>query len=383
MDWMSPLSLPEVPSVGEPAPLLADWTTRLPALAAMAACPQDPVHHREGDVLTHTQMVCDQLVADPEWARVPASRREELWWAAILHDCAKPSTTREEEGRLRARGHAPAGAILARELLWRAGVAPVRRERVCELVRWHMTPYHLLDREDPTRVAAELSLGIIPADLALLTTSDARGRLADDVSQLTDTVELFSQFCAELGCLHGPYPFASDHSRVMYFRRHDRDINYHAYDSSTGELTILVGLPGAGKDRWAEEHASGRKVISLDALRREHGVRRGDHKREGRVRAAAREQLREQMRVSGSCVYNATNLSRQQRAPLLGLAADYNMRVQIVCIESPPGSLHAQNRNRAHPVPQSAIAKLLRRWEQPTSADAHSISISSRDGGRA
>ena len=30
-----------------------------PSIAEMAACPQDPEHHAEGDVWTHTRMVCE------------------------------------------------------------------------------------------------------------------------------------------------------------------------------------------------------------------------------------------------------------------------------------------------------------------------------------
>ena len=32
-------------------------------LNTLADCPQDPIHHAEGDVLTHTRMVCEALIA--------------------------------------------------------------------------------------------------------------------------------------------------------------------------------------------------------------------------------------------------------------------------------------------------------------------------------
>ncbi len=37
-----------------------------PELAALYACPQDSIHHAESDAGTHTRMVVEALVADPE-----------------------------------------------------------------------------------------------------------------------------------------------------------------------------------------------------------------------------------------------------------------------------------------------------------------------------
>jgi len=345
----------------------------LPIFEKMALCPQEARYHGEGDVLTHTQMVCDQLVGDPRFEALDIEAREELWWAAVLHDCGKPQTTRLEDGHLHAHGHARAGAIIARELLWRAGVKSERRERVCALVRHHMVPYHIFDREDPRRQVIEISLSCRNDYLALLTSSDARGRIADDVDGLADDVELFAESCEEALCLDAPYPFSSDHARVMFFRRAERDPSYAAYDDSQGEVVLISGLPGAGKDRWIKEHGAATAVVSLDALRRKDGVKRGDRRAEGRVYAQARELLREELRHGRTVIHNATNLSRLQREPILALADDYNARVKIVCVECSPQELHKQNSEREHSIPDEAIGDLLGRWEAPTLADAHTL----------
>lgn len=77
---------------------LAAHAPRYGWLESMRGTPQSPVHHHEGDVLTHTEMVGQALVDDPEFAALPADRRDELWVAAVLHDDGKPATA-EGPGR--------------------------------------------------------------------------------------------------------------------------------------------------------------------------------------------------------------------------------------------------------------------------------------------
>lgn len=377
--WLDTPRLPSAPEPGEPAPDLRAY----PLLAPLAACPQDPVHHGEGDVLAHTQLVCAALADDPEWRALDRRDREVLWLAAVLHDAGKPQTTREEDGRLRAPGHARAGAILARRLLWQAGMGWRTREAVCGLVRWHMALYHLLDRPDPVRQALALSLEAGRPDLLrLLVLADARGRVARDTEERLEVVELAYAHLDELGCGHGPYPFASDHARFTYFLgagTADRDPAYPAFDDTLTTLTLLSGLPGAGKDRWIAEHAGAdtgdadAEIISLDALRAERGAKRTDRTAQGQIVQEARGRLRTALAAGRPVVWNTTGLSRQLRGPLAQLAHDYRARVRIVCLETPPATLRAQNAGRADRdrVPEAAIERMLAKWEFPALDECH------------
>src|SRR5436853_4654291 len=76
------MSLPfPCPLPGKPI----DWTALdYPWIAPMAACPQDPESHAEGDVWTHTRMVCEELVRLPEWAALESTDRAVLFAAALL-----------------------------------------------------------------------------------------------------------------------------------------------------------------------------------------------------------------------------------------------------------------------------------------------------------
>ncbi|SUC46446.1 Uncharacterised protein [Providencia stuartii] len=61
--------------------------------------PQDALHHAEGDVATHTQMVLAALEALPEYQQLPVLQQNIVWAAALLHDVEKRTTTREDEKR--------------------------------------------------------------------------------------------------------------------------------------------------------------------------------------------------------------------------------------------------------------------------------------------
>src|SRR3954469_1862637 len=136
------------PFVPRPPAWRVDWQTlcaELPALAPLEGCPQDPLHHAEGDVWTHTRLAVEALLALPAFRARPPRERAILFVATLLHDIAKPERTREEGGRITTHGHARRGAIRARTLLWQLDAPFVDREQVAALIRWHQVPFFLVD----------------------------------------------------------------------------------------------------------------------------------------------------------------------------------------------------------------------------------------------
>lgn len=107
---------PHCPDVNRPIDWLAlieqfEW------LRSLSNCPQDPIYHAEGDVLTHTKLVCEALVSLSAWQQLPPVERSLLFAAALLHDVAKPQATQEVEERINSKGHVRQGARLARCIL--------------------------------------------------------------------------------------------------------------------------------------------------------------------------------------------------------------------------------------------------------------------------
>jgi hypothetical protein len=279
-----------------------------------------------GDVHVHTRLVVEALLADPAWQNLERTERESLFWAALLHDVAKPACTRiEADGRVTPPGHSRRGQIMARPILGGMGVPFGQREQICHLVTHHQLPFFLIERERPEHRAHLISYQTRCDLLAILAAADARGRVCPDAARLLDNIALFTELCREGCCLLQPKAFASPHSRFLYFRLEHRTADCEAFDDWENEATLLSGLSGSGKDTWLAANAGGREVISLDDLRENLDVDPAGP--QGAVIAAAREQARTLLRTKRPFVWNATNISRQLKTQLIDLFADYKAKV--------------------------------------------------------
>ncbi|HKD97726.1 MAG TPA: AAA family ATPase [Micromonosporaceae bacterium] len=355
------------------------WTLRWDAVIAafpwvrrMVGVPQDPRHHGEGDVAVHTRMACEALAASSTWRARAAGERVRLFATVLLHDAAKPDCTQvTDDGAITAHGHSRRGDLHARRVLWELGAPVAWREHVAALVRHHQVPFWAFERPDLAPIAFRVSLLARNDDLVELATADIRGRICGDAETLVDNVTLYGQWCAEAECLDRPRPFASDHARFDFFRHPGRDPGYAAYDDTRFTVTVMSGLPGAGKDTWVAEHRPDQPVVSLDGLRRSMGVPPAAD--QSGVLATAREQARTLLRAGRPFVWNATNVTKSLRGRAVALCADYHARVEIVSVEAPPEVVYARNRARDQPVPQAVIDRLAGRWEAPDPTEAHRV----------
>ncbi len=371
------MSLPVCPA---PPDFALDWQSlhdRYAWIRALQGVPQNPTHHAEGDVWIHTRMVCEALAELPEFRSLPEEDRTAVFWAALLHDVAKPECTREEGGSLTARGHSSRGEIETRRILWQLGAPFAQRELVARLVQVHQLPYFVMDKERPRGSVIRVSQVVRCDLLALLCEADIRGRECEDQQRLLDNVELFRELSRENDCLSAPFAFASAHSRFEYFRREDRNPHYAAHDTSEGQVTVMCGLPGSGKDTWLAAQERPLPVVSLDTIRQELGTAHG--KGDGEVITLAKQRARELLRQRTPFCWNATNLARSTRRQLIDLFADYAARVRVVYCEVPWDVLCRRNRERDAPVPESVLSSMLKRWTVPDLTEAHEIVLSVED----
>ncbi len=348
-----------------------DW------VRALATCPQDPIHHAEGDVGIHTRMVLEALRSLPAYQALSRDDQRVAYVACLMHDIAKPATTRrEDDGRVTAKGHSRAGDLMARRVLWELGAPFALREQVCSLIRYHQVPFFLIENEGIQRTLAEISLQARCDLLAIVAEADLRGRICQDAPKILDNIALFRELCVEEDCVTEPRRFASDHTRVTYFRSSPgsgRHPDVEVFDDTRSELVMMCGLPGSGKDTFVRESLGSLPVVSLDGLREELEVDPADN--QGTIIQAARERAKEHLRRGEPFVWNATNLVKRRREGILTLAADYGARVRIVYVEVPVETLFAQNRAREAVVPEKVIRKMATSWEVPSLVEAHSLTL--------
>jgi predicted kinase len=347
----------------------------LPPAASTAKHPTAEPRGSFMDPAVKARLVHEGLRELPEYLGLPLEERQAIDLGALFHAVGEPGTRHDEEGRIRGPGPSILGAILARRILWEERMPFRTRESACALIRFQHIPFRLGSGSMALKRLLAVSVASRCNHVALLAEAQARAGFVGDHGGALAAVDRFREEAAQHGCLEQPFGFPSAHSRFLYFRREDRNPYYEAHDDTRGEVILLAGLPGSGKSTWIATHAPATHVlVGLDEMRAEMGVRPDEN--QGPVVQATRERAK---RIMGekiapkSIVWNATNLSRRRRDPILDLCEHYRYRARIVYIEVPPADLDRQNHERERPVPANAIRRMMMSWELPDRTEAHAL----------
>lgn len=345
-----------------------DW------VADMRNVPQDSIHHAEGDVATHTQMVLNALTRTPSFQKLKTEEQEILWTAALLHDVEKRSTTVvEDNGRITSHGHARKGEFTTRRLLYELGIPFHHREHIAALARYHGLPLWLMEKTNPVKALLEASLRADMKLLSALARADVLGRICQDQQELLDRIDFFDAYCEEQACWHSRKSFATPLAQFTYFYKDDAHPDYIPFDDLKTNVVMLSGLPGMGKDRYIKKHYSDWPIVSLDTIRREYKLKPDDTSATGWAVQLAKEQAKEFLRKQQPFIWNATNITRQMRSQWIDLFVTYKAHVKLVYIEVPFNTWLSQNSNREHAVPQAAIFRMLPKLEVPYVFEAHDV----------
>ena len=351
--------------------------------AGMKDTCQNPVYHREGNVYIHTQMVCRELLRHPLFRELPVRQKTELFLAAILHDIGKVKTTRLEDGKWVSPNHTSAGSRITRAFLWEeCGLCGTKemitfRETVCTLIRYHMLPVYLVNQKNPERKIREVAaVGELAEDfswqlLCALAEADTKGKIADDPEEGLTRIGLARMLAEETGCLDGPYAFADNYTKHAYLSGRNVQPEQILYDDTWGEVIMLSGLPGTGKDTWICRNFPGMPMVSLDGIRKEFRI--GPEDEQGEVIRKAQERAREYLRKKESFVWNATDLTKETRQKLTGLFERYKARVRIVYLETDLKTRKVRNAERPEEVPDDVAARMLAKTVLPTPDEAQTV----------
>jgi putative nucleotidyltransferase with HDIG domain len=379
----------------------AQW----PELDALERTPQDPGWHGEGDVLIHTDMVLRECAAI-EGALSTERERGLLRLSALLHDIAKPFTTRrdEEVGRVIARGHERMGGVAVRQALYESGLSGDDRRQLSQLVATHHLVKRAVKRADEPDAGAALDRLATQVDTRLLwalEVADMRGRVCEDQDAQLELVSLFRMLCEErgvFGCAPSRWVtdefvsgvrFASDRARRYALdEAHRRRLAGTVKDRwqaealvhelarvEPAEVIVTVGVAGAGKSQAIDALSDEWTRVSPDEWREAHY---GDASEQGdpaQVHRACREELKEVLRARGRAVYDATNVVADRRAQLLELCHAYGARVELWVFDVDPAVAKARNRARERRVPESVIERQCAKFEWPAPDEAHEIKV--------
>ncbi len=344
---------------------------------------QNPIYHGEIDVCTHTKMVCEEIIKQPEYKNGSEIDKTVLFWAAILHDIGKIKCTVEVDGELKSPNHTVKGAIMARAMLWQdfglcGDVERQKiREAICLLIRYHSFPPYAVTYKDVEyrllKIATngELTEYFSIEKLCALERADMLGRIYDRVGESLDKIEYCRELAAEVGCLYGAYEFTDDFSKRAYFKEKTLWKDQKLFNDSWGSVILMSGLPGTGKDSYINEHYSDIPMLSLDEIRKELKISPQDN--QGAVVALAHERAREYLRKKQPFVWNATNLVAKTRTGQISLFENYGASVKIIFLETDVKTQIERNSSRKEVVPASAISDMFSKLTLPERYESESV----------
>jgi len=393
-------------------PRVADFVEALgeevALLAKLEETPQDREWHGEGNVRVHTDLVLgeieDLLRPGGAAAHLDDRRRRILVLAGLFHDLGKVGTTREREIEGRSRVISPGHPAKGRS--WLAlhhhplGLPLEDCEELLALVGHHHDPRRLVAQGAPGPAYRKLARLCDLELVYLLELADVRGRIAPEPERELEMLELFRLEAMEQevwgrrdpwedwrttieASLGGKHPALRRLAVAEGIRQAEagriftpeeavaRAYGLDRHASRPSELVVLCGPSGSGKSTWAIEHLPAHGVVSLDRWRERLAGARSRHHRKGRVLQAARDELRSLLREGRAAVWDATNLRKDIREPLIRLAHDYGAWVEIVCVSTPLEEIRRRNRRREGGVPESVLQRQIDRCEWPFASQAH------------
>jgi len=346
----------------------------------MSQTAQNPEFHAEGDVWTHTRMVCEELVKLDHFHGLPEEQQQAVFLAALLHDIGKIPTTRWEDGKWTSPNHTLVGSKMARQFLWQelglCGTPEKQqlRETVCNLIRYHSFPPHAIDDPDGKRRLMAIAANgkncpmFTIQLLRLLCEADALGRKCEDKAHMLEQIGLCAELAKENSCYDGSFPFPSGHTLYAYLSGRDIAPEVELFDDTWGEVILVSGLPGTGKDTWILDQYPDLPMISLDEIRREMKISPKDN--QSKVLEIARERAKELLRKKQPFVWNATNLNPMIRKKQIKMFTQYHASTRIVYLETDWEEQLRRNAGREAAVPEAAICHMMEELVLPEAQEA-------------
>jgi len=395
-DWLEALKSDATPCIDECITVLGD---KVEWLHQFKYTEQDSEWHAEGDVHIHTGMVLEELYAllKNEAEHVVGERRQALILGALLHDIAKPCSTKPMEIKGRIRIASP-----HHETLGRSYLAPILAAmplsfgviwQILGMVGEHHMPKLLVVKNQTKGPYLALSRRANCELLYWLEIADMRGRICPDRHIQLQYLDEFKMFAQEYGVWNSAYfpneliPLISDESKqarrfILMSAITDMQASAismpeeaiarcYPHKNRYSHLVVLCGPSGSGKSSYAARHYKDYACISLDEIREEINGNRSSQKNPGEVLHLAKDRLKAYLRAKQNVIWDATNLRSDFRKILCDFGFDYHALVTLIVFLHSHKSLKAANSKRTHAVPEIVLSKQLQNFQFPLVDEAH------------
>ncbi|MBE0377711.1 AAA family ATPase [Pseudoalteromonas prydzensis] len=404
--WLDSLALNHSPDFAECVEYLGDVFS---LLYQFADTEQDSIWHAEGDVAIHTDMVLSQLyeilVNDAE--HIKGAQRQVLILSALLHDIAKPITTKRKqiEGveRVVAPKHEEVGANYLAIKLLELPLEYKAINTITGLVGFHQMPKRLVIKNQSYSDYLHLSLNANLELLYWLELADMKGRKCTDLAQQIDLLEQFKMFAQEYELWDES---KATHSilkpiQVKPSRAEQTYLNGYAIRQlANGQISmveealaknyqgaleyshlyVMCGISGSGKSTWIAQNLIGFEVISLDDIREELNGKRHCQKNRGQMLQLAKSRLKTALANKQNIVWDATNFRKDFRQIICDLGLNYGALITIVALQVKESTLRSQNKSRKHNVGDDVITSQLNNFEWPSVTEGHRMLIIGEKG---
>jgi predicted kinase len=147
--------------------------------------------------------------------------------------------------------------------------------------------------------------------------------------------------------------------------------NQSIFDPTWGEVILLCGLPGTGKDTFIKKYYPNFKVISLDNIRREHKIKPTEN--QGEVYVIAKEMAKEYLRNQSPFIFNATNFTKLTRETQIDLFHQYSAKVKVIFLETSWEENIKRDKNRRYEVSEKIIDEMLAKLEMAEDFEAETV----------
>lgn len=349
--------------------------------------PQSSIYHKEGHVLVHTHNVVSEM--EKILSKNEIEKGSEEWimcmMGAICHDLGKADTTKwsDEKNDWATKNHGVVGERITRNLLFDEDI--ILREKICYMVRHHMTLHHVLDNPDKTNnKLIKLSHGIVPIKYMLwLNEADSRGSINDIETEefLNNRLDIIYDKVCTMSCYTQPYSYVENSQLIRNFIGYEGEVVNKTNDFCA---YILCGFPGCGKSTYIKNNLNDITVISRDIIRQELGIDGatlendkkvvGTKEEENKVSEIFDKKMIECCENKESFILDNTNLKSAYRKEYLLKIMKYNPIVKIIYIEA-PNFISSCCERRDGQIPKSVYERMNKNFDFPQLSECDELVI--------